>query len=362
MSLYKRPTTGVKRLNKLPLLIVMILFVTVLLALCYVAYQRSSAKMQIDGANNDEIKLQPATAIAEGFIKEQMKMKGDEIAAEYFLEAPKNISLLQQPHSSTSPLKQQLLIEALSAETNLLSRATTLPITGSYSEGKQSENNLAISEDQNGQSNKIAFLQQTANSYLLSSKPQSPQSAFEIKTGTVIPAVMITGINSDLPGQITAQVSQHVYDTASGNHLLIPQGSKLIGMYDSRVSYGQQRVLIAWHRIVFPDASTLTLDSMPGIDAAGYAGFTDYVNNHYLRLFGSAFMLSIISAGYQLSQPDSNSDEAQGIIGGALGLQLAQVGSELVKRNLNIQPTLEIRPGYIFNVMVNKDIVFNGPH
>jgi type IV secretion system protein VirB10 len=212
--------------------------------------------------------------------------------------------------------------------------------------------------------NKAFLTRQQVTGYL-PFQQQAPLSRFELKTGTVIPAVLVTGVNSDLPGQLIGQVSQDVYDTATGNHRLIPQGAKLIGNYSSRVALGQERVLVAWHRIVFPDASTLELATMPGADQAGYAGFHDRVNNHYWRLFGNALLLSVITAGIQLSQPQTSDGDrgfsAQQQIAGALGLQMGQVGAEMVRRNMQIQPTLEIRPGYRFNVMVNQDILFTRP-
>jgi type IV secretion system protein VirB10 len=188
----------------------------------------------------------------------------------------------------------------------------------------------------------------------------------EIKTGAVIPSVMVTGINSDLPGNIIAQVSQNVWDTASGRQLLIPQGSKLFGVYDSRVVYGQERVLVAWNRLIFPDGSAFTLGAMPGSDMAGYAGYTDEVNNHYLRIFGSAILMSLISGGaaYALDTMSSNSNTSlnstptmQQEMASALAAQLGQTTMQLLQKNLNIKPTLEIRPGYQFNVIVTKGLV-----
>ena len=190
----------------------------------------------------------------------------------------------------------------------------------------------------------------------------------EIKTGAVIPAVMVTGINSDLPGNIIAQVSQNVWDTAKGRQLLIPQGSKLFGVYDSRVVYGQERVLVAWNRLIFPDGSAFTLGAMPGSDMAGYAGYTDEVDNHYLRIFGSAILMSLISGGmaYTLDSmsPNANSNSMNAVpsmqqeMASALAAQLGQTTMQLLQKNLNIKPTLEIRPGYQFNVIVTKDLVF----
>lgn len=192
---------------------------------------------------------------------------------------------------------------------------------------------------------------------------------YEVKTGAVIPGIMVTGINSDLPGNIIAQVSQNVFDTATGNHLLLPQGAKLFGVYDSRVIYGQERVLVAWNRVVFPDGSTVTLGAMPGSDQSGYAGYTDKVDNHYFRIFGSAILMSMISGGMAYTMDtldnsggDSDNPTLQNEMGSALAAQLGQATLQLLQKNLNIKPTLEIRPGYQFNVIVTKDLVFQQPY
>ena len=194
----------------------------------------------------------------------------------------------------------------------------------------------------------------------------------ELKTGAVIPGVMVTGINSDLPGNIIAQVSQNVFDTATGRQLLIPQGAKLFGVYDSRVIYGQERVLVAWNRIVFPDGSAVTMGAMPGADMAGNTGYTDEVNNHYFRIFGSAVLMSMITGGmsYSMDALNTSGNSGQGNqtptlqdeMGSALAAQLGQATLQLLQKNLNIKPTLEIRPGYQFNVIVTKDIVFQQPY
>lgn len=195
----------------------------------------------------------------------------------------------------------------------------------------------------------------------------------EIKTGTVIPGIMLTGINSDLPGKIIGQVSQNVYDTATGNMLIIPQGSRLIGVYDSRVAVGQNRVLIAWNRIIFPDGSSVDIETMPGTDQAGYAGFEDEVNNHYLRIFGSATIMSLIGGGmaYTVDSMGGSSNNQTGNnntpslrdeMGTALAAQLGQASLQLLQQNVNIKPTLEIRPGYRFNIVLVKDLVFEAPY
>ena len=199
----------------------------------------------------------------------------------------------------------------------------------------------------------------------LDSKVQPPRSRYELRAGYVVPATLISGINSELPGQIMAQVSQTVYDTATGRYPLIPQGCRLVGTYSSNVAYGQAWLLVAWQRIIFPDGKALDIGSMPGANSAGYAGFKDQVNNHFFRIFGSALLMSGVVAGVAMSQPQQNGNStptASTAMSQALGLELGQVTAQMIAKNLNISPTLEIRPGYRFNVMVTKDLTFSKPY
>jgi type IV secretion system protein TrbI len=158
-----------------------------------------------------------------------------------------------------------------------------------------------------------------------------PASRYEVKAGTIIPGVLLTGVNSDLPGQLIAQVRENVFDTESGQYLLIPQGARLVGLYDHQVAYGQERVLVTWKRVIFPNGSSLSLkDGMPGTDPAGAAGFNDQVNHHLVRVFGNALLLSIFSAGVQLSQIPSF---GQGFTGPTAGNVLgAAVGQSSARR------------------------------
>jgi type IV secretion system protein VirB10 len=202
----------------------------------------------------------------------------------------------------------------------------------------------------------------------LDSQPEAPRSPYELRAGFVLPATLISGINSDLPGQIVAQVAQHVYDTPTGKYLLIPQGARLVGSYSSEVAYGQARVLVAWQRIVFPDGKAMDIGAMPGADGAGYAGLHDQVNNHYLRLFGSAFLMSGVTAGITYTQRRNEAGNLYGApsassaLSEALGQQLGQVTAQLIAKNMNIAPTLEIRPGLRFNVVVTRDMTFSKPY
>jgi len=202
--------------------------------------------------------------------------------------------------------------------------------------------------------------------WALNTQNKAPRSPFSLQTGFVIPATLISGINSELPGQIMAQVSQDVYDTPVGRYKLIPQGSRLVGAYSSDVVFGQGRLLVAWQRIIFPDGTTRDIGAMPGSSGAGYAGFNDKVNNHYFRIFGSALLMSAVIAGATYSQRDSGGvlgrQSAGSVLSQSLGQQLGRVTTMLMRKNLNIAPTLEIRPGYRFNVVVTKDLVFKKPY
>jgi len=227
-----------------------------------------------------------------------------------------------------------------------------------------------IDADSKRPSNNYANFDSTGQGsrWKLDSKPAAPETPYSILTGFVIPAVLISGINSELPGQIMAQVSQDIYDTPVGKWRLIPQGARLVGSYSSDVAYGQSRVLVAWQRIIFPDGKTMDIGAMPGADGIGQAGFKDQVNNHYLRIFGSALLMSAVIAGATYSQRDAGGggvfgrQNAGSILSQSLGQQLGQATTRLMMKNLNIAPTLEIRPGFRFNVIVTKDMVFSKPY
>ncbi|WP_031480046.1 TrbI/VirB10 family protein [Maridesulfovibrio frigidus] len=196
-----------------------------------------------------------------------------------------------------------------------------------------------------------------------------PGKRFELKTGSVITGIMISGINSDLPGQIIGQVSKNIYDTASGTYMLIPQGSRMIGVYDSRVAVGQSRVLVAWNRIIFPDGSSITLGVMPGTDIGGYAGYSGDVDNHYLKTFGSAAIMSLISGGTAYAMDSFNKGSSasqtptlQDELGSAVASQLGQSTLQLLQMNVKLKPAISTEPGKRFNMVVTKDIVFARPY
>ncbi|ODT18968.1 MAG: conjugal transfer protein TraI [Kaistia sp. SCN 65-12] len=210
---------------------------------------------------------------------------------------------------------------------------------------------------QNGQGRKLAFMNAPVDRSTTSSdRLARPASPFVLQAGAVIPAALITGLRSDLPGQITAQVTENVYDTPTGGALLIPQGARLIGVYDSQVSFGQSRLLLVWTRLLLPNGSSIVLERQPGVDSSGQAGLEDGVDHHWGSLFKAALLSTILAAGTEVGSDQSDSDLVRALRRGA-GDTLNQAGQQVVRRNLNIQPTLTIRPGFPIRVIVTRDLV-----
>lgn len=194
----------------------------------------------------------------------------------------------------------------------------------------------------------------------------APISPYEVVASSVIPAIMITAIDSELSGLISAQVRENVYDSKTGRYLLIPKGSRLIGLYKNDVAFGQSRVLVAWSRLIFPDTTSIDLQNMSGADVEGGAGVAGKVDNHYGKIFGAAILTSILAAGAQLAQPQNssilNAPSSGQVVGQAVGQQIATAGTQILQKNLNVPPTLHIPRGYPFIVIVDRDIVFAGPY
>jgi type IV secretion system protein TrbI len=305
----------------------------------------------------------PPTPLQEGTLK-QRRLAAAYEQEQQALEAPTRIR--NSAPSSFSPAPLPPAGNDLSP-VEALSRAL-----GARQGSDSSANGQAIENEYDGQNmqyRKEAFLaaqrNRQADDYLHSTR-QAPLSRYEIKAGWEIPAVLEQSLNSDLPGDLKALVTSNVYDTATGLYLLIPQGSRLIGKYDSRVSYGQEGVQVAWSRIIYPDASSIDLDGMMGLDSHGNAGLRDQVDRHYRRLIGFSILTSIFTAAFEISQRRTQSaltypTPAQ-TAGAAVGQELSQTGVQITRRNLNVQPTIKIPAGYKFTVRVNRDILFEAPY
>lgn len=198
--------------------------------------------------------------------------------------------------------------------------------------------------------------------FILPYRVQEPVTELEIKTGSIINATMITGINSDLGGNIIAQVNQNVFDTATGDHLLIPQGTKLFGNYNDNNTYGVDRVGIIWKRIIFPNGESLSVGDLAGSDVEGYSGLEDKVNHHYLRIFGSAILLSGASVGVAITDDDSDEDSASQTAREEVAVNIGRVISQKMEKDINIEPTIEIRQGMKLAVLVARDMTFDKPY
>ncbi|UIJ44742.1 conjugal transfer protein TrbI [Sphingomonas cannabina] len=182
-----------------------------------------------------------------------------------------------------------------------------------------------------------------------------PPSPYTLSAGTVIAASLITGLNSDLPGLVAAQVTENAYDTMTGRILLIPQGSRLIGSYDSVVAFGQKRALVVWQRIILPDGSSVRIDNVPTTDTAGYAGLADKVDLHTWQLLKGVALSTLLSVGTELSfSAESNLVRA---IRESSQQSASRAGDQIVMKNLNIQPTIMVRPGWPLRIVVHKDII-----
>lgn len=235
--------------------------------------------------------------------------------------------------------------------------AAAAPLDASAIAGQTAQPSADAAFGQNGQDRKLAFVNASVDRR--TSGPDrlaEPASPYVVQAGTVIPAALITGIRSDLPGQITAQVSENVYDSPTGRSLLIPQGARLIGVYDSQVAFGQSRVLLVWTRLILPNGKSIVLERQPGADTAGYSGLEDQVDDHWGALFKAALLSTLLSVGSEAGTSGSQNDLTQAIRRGA-SESFNQTGQQIVGRNLNIQPTLTIRPGFPVRVIVNRDLV-----
>jgi type IV secretory pathway VirB10-like protein len=262
------------------------------------------------------------------------------------------------------PEQQRISQENEAARTSKVVFASTIvrPQAGTAAE---TTTNPAPSSDeafaQNGQDRKLAFFNGSVDRRTTSpDRVTKPASRFVLQAGSVIPAALVTGIRSDLPGQVMAHVTEAIFDTLSGQVLLVPQGARIIGIYDSHVTHGQSRVLLAWTRLIMPNGRSIVLERLPGVDPGGYAGLEDEVDQHWGELSRAVLLSTLLGVGAELGADtdagNGNSAIIQALRHGAGG-SLNQTGQQVVRRNLNIQPTLTIRPGFPVRVMVTRDLV-----
>ena len=207
------------------------------------------------------------------------------------------------------------------------------------------------------QDRKLAFLNGNVDRRTVSAERVSaPASPYVLQAGAVIPAALLTGLRSDLPGQVTAQVTEDVYDSPTGRIRLIPQGARLIGQYDAQIAFGQSRALLVWNRLILPNGRSIVLERQPGTDAEGYAGLEDEVDNHWGTLFKAAILSTLLSIGSEAGTSGTEDELIQAIRRGGSD-SANQIGQRIVGRSLNVQPTITIRPGFPVRVLVTRDLV-----
>lgn len=273
------------------------------------------------------------------------------------------------PQPGITPEEQRRLQEIEAARLSKLFATTTIrvapPVTP-VNENTAPGTTLAVPAEaplldpnamQNMQNRKLAFVNGPVDRHTVSQdRLANPASPYVVQAGTVIPAALLTGIQSDLPGQVTAQITEHVYDTPSGKFLLIPQGSRLIGQYDSQIAFGQKRVLLVWNRIMLPDGKSIVLERQQGSDARGFSGLEDEVDYHWWDLIKAATLSTLLSVGAEVGSNRDESDLVRALRRGSQD-SINNTGQQLVRRQLNIQPTLTIRQGLSVRVIVNRDLI-----
>ena len=267
------------------------------------------------------------------------------------------------PMPGPDPAEQRRLAEEEAARTSEVFFATQSPTAPS---GFAAPSTTAPSSfpgpqpgqvgPQSDQDRQLAFLNAPVDRRIIApDRVTPPVSPYVLQAGSVIPAALVTGIRSDLPGQIVAQVTQNVYDSPSGRYLLLPQGSRLIGEYDNGVGFGQRRILLFWTRIILPDGRSIVLERLPGTDSAGYAGLEDGVDHHWGGLLRAAGLATLLNIGTELSA-DEDDPVARAIRDGVQDT-IGNAGQGIVSRQLDVPPTLTIRPGFPVRVIVTRDLI-----
>lgn len=392
-ALVMSPTPLVARMGRWPLYVLLAVLIMMLAVLIYSVNFAHDPKKDEEEAKKAAVSEEekPAWLVeGSGLALDPKKDQTSGVAAPLEPAKPEPLVVVQreekpdQQAENIRRVKSQAYMSALSAplvakrmtDANAAAVAVSAPVNGSASAAGQNAVSATASAgsdnyyDPAADRDKEAFFDRARKDTSWQLQEQRTAGMpLELKTGAVIPGAMLTGVNSDLPGNTIAQVSQDVFDSATGRNLLIPQGTKIYGVYDSRIVYGQERVLIAWNRLIFPDGSSISLGAMPGADMGGMAGLNDDVNHHYMRIFGSALMMSLVSGGmaYALDGVNDSTKTDNGTrmtdeMTASLAQQLGQTTTTLLQRNLSIKSTLEIWPGYQFNIVVTKDVIFKEPY
>jgi len=379
---------GAQRLNRLPLVILSVVSAIILVVLIFAVYQRSE-QGRASGGVGILMETKPVPVEPEDAVEKLWWRPDDDVANPE--SNPESIALDPEPISppsyvvhddfdggsdeferdarlSGTVINSDDLYDKINIDTDTDTDTDTDMAGGLPKNLLQKLLSDGKDQDDPNLRNRKELFRQTDIHYGYSLEPRRPApSPFILRVGSIIPAVLVSGLNSDSPGEIIASVSHDVRDSRTGRYVLIPHGTQLVGTYDHHVARGQTRIMTAWHRLNFPDGSTVNIGGMVGTDQAGFSGLEDKVDNHYWRVFGNATLLAFIGAGVQIAVPDEEVDQTTSGLDPSVtatlkmetARQWGELGSEVVRRNLNIQPTISVRPGYRFNVMVDKDLLIS---
>jgi type IV secretion system protein TrbI len=244
--------------------------------------------------------------------------------------------------------------EVTKAETNAAQTPPSPFAALGQLDGLQGQGQPAL---QTAQDKKLAFLNAKPDGSIYNEHSlQKPVSLFTLMAGSIIPASLVTGLNSDLPGFVIGQVTENVYDTVTGRYLLVPQGTKIIGKYDSVVAFGQKRALVVWQRLIRPDGSSMVIDNLPATDEGGYAGLEDQVDYHTWSLLKGVALATLLGVGSELTLGNNQNDLISALEQSAVK-NTDQAGQQFVQRQLDVQPTLTVRPGWPLRIIVHKDLI-----
>lgn len=383
------------RVTKVPLLIILVLCAVLLCVLFFTASGRgndpekdpgekqgqsllSDAREEIARLQARSIKKEVEPEPMAEPVQAQPAMTEAQAAARYEELYARREPEAKDPAAEMAAHRAQAFNAALSSSSALqlnftpaFSQSSNFTAGGSAltpAQQKQLASSKAKLQELQGQGGELSAYSalDAGTDFALPYEVESVDTPFIIRQGAVVPAMLLSGINSDIPGQVTAQVTAPVYDSPRGNYELIPQGARLIGQYLSQPAYGTERVMLAFNRIIFPDGKSLTLGAMPAADSDGYAGLSADVNNHMFRLLSGAIFLGGITAMVAVTQDDAYDSDGNLTMSSAMtqamGASLGQVLADVVERNINIAPTLEVEPGYKFNLTLVKDLRFKGPY
>jgi type IV secretion system protein VirB10 len=387
MILATRPKRGkgVRRLNRVPIYLGASAFLLILAVVAY-TYQQRMARQQQQAAEATATDIQGAASHAKNFFSKQALTSSQTAAQPAPRGASDNRTPAIQTTDSADPRKrawdqyyaQLAAMEQAKADAALKAMTSDTELSTGGPSGASGYSGGAgqlppapgasapgipnAGVDASAQAEKRAFLAQAGDPLGVNEDMLASLHGPKLDTimeGTAIPGTMIGGLTSDMPGKVVGEIRENIYDTATGNDLLIPQGSRVVGTYDNSVSGGQERIGVIWTRIIFPDTSSLQLGAMEGADQGGYAGFKDRVDTHFWDKFAAATIISIAGAAAQIAQPQQSAFSGYSptsVASGQLTQGYSQLGQEYARAGLSIPNTIEIRPGYTFTLMVAKDV------